>query len=152
MLDIRKIREDYEGIRKSVESRGQGSYNIERIPELDEKRRSILSTVEQMKNKQNVDSKAIPTMKKEGKDTTALMAEMKQLSEEIKKLDGELAVIEEDIRNTLLFIPNTPNPAVPVGKDDSENVEVRKWGEPRDFDFEKKAHWDVGQDLDILDF
>ena len=93
MLDIRKIREDYEGIRKSVESRGQGSYNIERIPELDEKRRSILSTVEQMKNKQNVDSKAIPTMKKEGKDTTALMAEMKQLSEEIKKLDGELAVI-----------------------------------------------------------
>ena len=152
MLDIRKIREDYEGIRKSVESRGQGSYNIERIPELDEKRRSILSTVEQMKNKQNVDSKAIPAMKKEGKDTTALMAEMKQLSEEIKKLDGELAVIEEDIRNTLLFIPNTPNPAVPVGKDDSENVEVRKWGEPRDFDFEKKAHWDVGQDLDILDF
>jgi seryl-tRNA synthetase len=152
MLDIRKIREDYEGIRKSVESRGQGSYNIERIPELDEKRRSILSTVEQMKNKQNVDSKAIPTMKKEGKDTTALMAEMKQLSEEIKKLDGELAVIEEDIRNTLLFIPNTPNPAVPVGKDDSENVEVRKWGEPRAFDFEKKAHWDVGQDLDILDF
>lgn len=152
MLDIRKIREDYEGIRKSVESRGQGSYNIERIPELDEKRRSILSTVEQMKNKQNVDSKAIPAMKKEGKDTSALMAEMKQLSEEIKKLDGELAVIEEDIRNTLLFIPNTPNPAVPVGKDDSENVEVRKWGEPRDFDFEKKAHWDVGQDLDILDF
>lgn len=152
MLDIRKIREDYEGIRKSVESRGQGSYNIERIPELDEKRRSILSTVEQMKNKQNVDSKAIPAMKKEGKDTTDLMAEMKQLSDEIKKLDGELAVIEEDIRNTLLFIPNTPNPAVPVGKDDSENVEVRKWGEPRDFDFEKKAHWDVGQDLDILDF
>lgn len=152
MLDIRKIREDYEGIRKSVESRGQGSYNIERIPELDEKRRSILSTVEQMKNKQNVDSKAIPAMKKEGKDTTALMAEMKQLSEEIKKLDGELAIIEEDIRNTLLFIPNTPNPAVPVGKDDSENVEVRKWGEPRDFDFEKKAHWNVGQDLDILDF
>lgn len=152
MLDIRKIREDYEEIRKSVESRGQGSYNIERIPELDEKRRSILSTVEQMKNKQNVDSKAIPAMKKEGKDTTALMAEMKQLSEEIKKLDGELAVIEEDIRNTLLFIPNTPNPQVPVGKDDSENVEVRKWGEPRVFDFEKKAHWDVGQDLDILDF
>ena len=152
MLDIRKIREDYEGIRKSVESRGQGSYNIERIPELDEKRRSILSTVEQMKNKQNVDSKAIPAMKKEGKDTTDLMAEMKQLSDEIKKLDGELAVIEEDIRNTLLFIPNTPNPAVPVGKDDSENVEVRKWGEPRAFDFEKKAHWDVGQDLEILDF
>lgn len=152
MLDIRKIREDYEGVRKSVESRGQGSYNIEKIPELDEKRRSILSTVEQMKNKQNVDSKAIPAMKKEGRDTTALMAEMKQLSEEIKKLDGELAVIEDEIRNTLLFIPNTPNPEVPVGKDDSENVEVRKWGEPRAFDFEKKAHWDVGQDLDILDF
>lgn len=152
MLDIKKIREDYEGVRQRVESRGQGSYSIEKIPQLDEKRRSILSTVEQMKNKQNVDSKAIPAMKKEGKDTSALMAEMKQLSEEIKKLDGELAVIEEEIRTTLLYIPNTPNPSVPVGKDDSDNVEVRKWGEPRTFAFEKKAHWDVGQDLDILDF
>ena len=152
MLDIRKIREDYEGIRQKVESRGQGSYSIEKIPQLDEQRRSILSRVEQMKNKQNVDSKAIPAMKKEGKDTSSLMAEMKQLSEEIKKLDGELAVIEEEIRTTLLYIPNTPNPSVPIGKDDSENVEVRKWGEPRTFAFEKKAHWDVGQDLDILDF
>jgi seryl-tRNA synthetase len=152
MLDIRKIREDYEGIRQRVESRGQGSYSIEKIPQLDEQRRSILSRVEQMKNKQNVDSKAIPAMKKEGKDTSSLMAEMKQLSEEIKKLDGELAVIEEEIRTTLLYIPNTPNPSVPIGKDDSENVEVRKWGEPRTFAFEKKAHWDVGQDLDILDF
>jgi seryl-tRNA synthetase len=152
MLDIKKIREDFDEIRKSVESRGQGSYNLENIPQLDEKRRSLLSTVEQMKNKQNVDSKEIPLLKKAGKDISGLMAEMKDLSDEIKKLDVEVALIEEEIRNTLLYIPNTPHSSVPVGKDDSENVEIRKWGEPRVFDFEHKAHWDVGQDLDILDF
>lgn len=152
MLDIKKIREEYEVVKKSVESRGQGSYNLESIPALDEKRRSLLATVEQMKNKQNVDSKEIPVMKKAGLDTTELMAEMKQLSEDIKKLDSEVSLIEEEIRNTLLYIPNMPHASVPVGKDDSDNMEIRKWGEPRVFDFEHKAHWDVGQNLDILDF
>lgn len=152
MLDIKKIREEYEEVRKAVEGRGQGSYSIENIPQLDENRRAILSKVEQMKNKQNVDSKEIPVLKKAGKDTTGLMAEMKELSDEIKKLDGEVGLIEEEIRNTLLYIPNTPHASVPVGKDESDNLEIRKWGEPRVFDFESKAHWDVGQDLHVLDF
>jgi seryl-tRNA synthetase len=119
---------------------------------LDEKRRSILASVEQMKNKQNLDSKEIPRLKKEGKDTTELMKEMKALSDEIKKLDAEVAAVEEELRSTLLNIPNTPSPKVPVGGGDADNVEIRKWGEPRVFDFEFKAHWDVGTDLDILDF
>ena len=152
MLDIKRIREEFEQVKKAVESRGQGDFGIDNVLKLDEKRRSILASVEQMKNKQNLDSKEIPRLKKEGKDTTELMKEMKTLSDEIKKLDAEVAAVEEELRNTLLNIPNAPSPKVPVGTSDADNVEIRKWGEPRAFDFEFKAHWDVGTDLDILDF
>ncbi len=152
MLDIKRIREDYEGVKKSVESRCKGDFGISNIPPLDEKRRAILAEVEAMKNKQNTDSKLIPQMKKKGEDTTALMAEMKQLSENIKKLDSELSEVEAQLRDALLGVPNTPNPTVQVGKDDAENVELRKVGEPTKFDFEHKAHWDIGEGLGILDF
>ncbi len=152
MLDIKKIREEYEVVKKAIESRGQGSFGIENILPLDDTRRSLLATVEQMKNRQNVDSKEIPVLKKQGKDATALLIEMKQLSESIKKLDIEVGDVEEAIKNTLLYIPNIPHETVPIGSDENDNLEVRKWGEPRVFDFEHKAHWDVGQDLDILDF
>lgn len=152
MLDIKRIREDFDQVKKAVESRGQGDFGIDNILKLDEKRRSILASVEQMKNRQNLDSKEIPKLKKEGKDTTGLMKEMKALSDEIKKLDSEVSEVEEELRNTLLNIPNTPSPDVAIGMSDADNVEIRKWGEPRVFDFEYKAHWDVGQDLDILDF
>lgn len=152
MLDIKKIREEYETVKESVERRGKGDFGLSNIPALDEKRRAILAKVEAMKNKQNQDSKEIPKLKKEGKDTTALMAEMKQLSDEIKELDSEVSAVEEELKQALLNVPNTPHPSVPMGKDDADNVELRKWGEPRNFDFEYKAHWDVGTDLDILDF
>lgn len=152
MLDIKKIREDFEAVKKSVESRGKGDFGLSSIPELDEKRRAILAKVEAMKNKQNQDSKEIPKLKKEGKDTTELMAEMKALAEEIKVLDAEVSAVEEELKQAILNVPNTPHPSVPMGNDDQDNVEMRKWGEPRAFDFEHKAHWDVGTDLDILDF
>ncbi|QHI72365.1 serine--tRNA ligase [Aminipila terrae] len=152
MLDIKKIREQYEEVKASVERRGKGDFGLSNIPALDEKRREILAKVEAMKNKQNQDSKEIPKLKKEGKDTTALMAEMKTLSDEIKELDAQVSAVEEELRVALLNVPNTPNPTVPLGKDDADNVELRKYGEPRKFDFEYKAHWDVGTDLDILDF
>ena len=152
MLDIKKIREDFEAVKKSVESRGKGDFGLSSIPELDEKRRGILAKVEAMKNKQNQDSKEIPKLKKEGKDTTELMAEMKALADEIKVLDAEVSAVEEELKQAILNVPNTPHPSVPLGNDDQDNVEKRKWGEPRTFDFEHKAHWDVGSDLDILDF
>lgn len=152
MLDIKRIREDYEGVKKSVESRLKGDFGIGRVKELDEKRREILAEVEALKNKQNQDSKLIPVMKKEGKDTTELMADMKALSDKIKVLDGELSAVEEELHMAILSVPNTPYKDVQVGEDDSANVELRKWGTPREFDFEYKAHWDVGTDLDILDF
>jgi seryl-tRNA synthetase len=152
MLDIKRIRENYEEVRQAVESRMNGSFGLEAIPQLDEKRRALLSQVEAMKYKQGQDSKQIPVMKKEGQNTSELMKEMKALSEQIKELDLQVTQIEDDIKNALLNVPNTPNPSVPVGKDDTENVEIRRWGEPPVFDFEEKAHWDVGTGLDVLDF
>ena len=152
MLDIKRIRENYEEVRQAVESRMNGSFGLEAIPHLDEKRRALLSQVEAMKYKQGQDSKQIPVMKKEGQGTSELMKEMKALSEQIKELDLQVTQIEDDIKNALLNVPNTPNPSVPVGKDDTENVEIRRWGEPPVFDFEEKAHWDVGTGLDVLDF
>ena len=152
MLDIKRIRENYEEVKAGVERRCKGDFGIEKVRDLDIRRREILAEVEALKNKQNVTSREVPKLKKAGEDTTALFAEMKQLSARIKELDGEVAEVEEELRSTLLGIPNTPNKEVQVGVDDSDNVELRKWGEPRDFGFDAKAHWDIGEGLDILDF
>lgn len=152
MLDIKRIREDFDGVKKAVESRGKGDFGIDKVREYDVERRKLLAEVEQMKNQQSTSSRQIPVLKKEGKDTTELMAEMKQLSEKIKVLDGQVSEVEAKLRDVLLNIPNTPYKDVQEGADDSDNVELRKWGEPRTFDFDEKAHWDIGTDLDILDF
>lgn len=152
MLDIKRIREDFDGVKKAVESRGKGDFGIDKVREYDVERRKLLAEVEQMKNQQSTSSRQIPVLKKEGKDTTELMAEMKQLSEKIKVLDGQVSEVEAKLRDALLNIPNTPYKDVQEGADDSDNVELRKWGEPRTFDFEEKAHWNIGTDLDILDF
>ncbi len=152
MLDIKRIRDDYEGVKASVERRCKGDFGLSKVPELDAKRREILMEVEQMKNRQNTVSKEIPKLKKEGKDTADIMAEMKTLSADIKALDSQLAEIEKELKDVLLGVPNTPNPEVQIGEDDTDNVEMRKFMEPKKFGFEPKAHWDVGTDLDILDF
>ena len=152
MLDIKRIREDFDGVKAGVERRGKGDFGLGNVKELDVKRREILAEVEALKNKQNVTSREVPKLKKEGKDTTELFKEMKQLSARIKELDGEVAEVEEELRNVLLGVPNVPNAQVQEGADDTANVELRKWGEPREFGFEAKAHWDIGEDLDILDF
>lgn len=152
MLDIKRIREDFDGVKKAVESRGKGDFGIDKVREYDVERRKLLAEVEQMKNQQSTSSRQIPVLKKEGKDTTELMVEMKQLSEKIKVLDGQVSEVEAKLRDALLNIPNTPYKDVQEGADDSDNVELRKWGEPRTFDFDEKAHWDIGTDLDILDF
>ena len=126
MLDIRRIREDFDNVKKAVESRGQGDFGIDDVLVYDKKRRELLAEVEQMKNQQSVKSKQIPVMKKNGEDTTELMAEMKKLSDEIKVLDAQVSDVEASLRNALLNIPNTPYKDVQVGADDSANVELRK--------------------------
>ena len=152
MLDIRRIREDYEGVKKAVETRGKGDFGIDKVREYDLKRREILATVEKMKNEQKIKSKQIPVMKKNGEDTTELMAEMKKLSDDIKELDVQVSDAEANLKAALLEVPNTPYKDVQEGVDDTDNVELRRWGEPAKKDFEEKAHWDIGEDLDILDF
>jgi len=152
MLDIKRIRAEYEDVKKAVETRGNGDFDLPKVIELDQERRAIITTVEDMKNKQKTVSKEIPMLKKEGKDTTAVMAEMKKLSEEVKELDVKVKGIDEELEALLLGIPNTPCEGTPVGNTDEDNREVRTWGEPKKFDFDPKAHWDVGTGLDILDF
>lgn len=154
MLDIKRIRTSPEEIKNCIMSRGDNydaSY-IDEILSLDEKRRQILIEVENLKNRRNQESGQIAKLKKAGEDAESLLADMKKLSDDIKDLDVELSQVDEKIQYYMLRVPNTPNKAVPVGKSDVENVEIRKWGEPRKFDFEPKAHWDLGVDLNILDF
>lgn len=151
MLDIKRIRSNPEEVIKALAKR-KGDYPINKVLELDERRREILTEVEEMKARQNQVSKEVPKFKKEGKDPAPIFKEMKALSEKVKELDNEVKEIDEKLRTTLLQIPNTPHESVVEGKDDSDNVELRRFGEPRDFGFEPKAHWDLGTDLDILDF
>ena len=151
MLDIRRIRKNPEEVKKALGKR-HGDFPIDEVLELDENRRKILTEVEDMKAKQNSVSKEIPKLKKEGKDPASLLVEMRELSNKIKELDVEVKEIDIKLRNTLLHIPNTPNESVVEGKTDEDNVEIRKFGEPTKFNFEPKAHWDLGVDLDILDF
>ena len=152
MLDIKRIKADPDGVREALLGR-QKDYGeeINEVLALDEQRRELIFDTEQRKAKQNEVSKLIPHYKKEGKPTDEIMAEMRELSEGIKADGAKLAEIEEKLDAVIKKIPNVPNEKVKVGKDDSDNVEIRKWGEPRKFDFEPKAHWDIGKDLDILD-
>ena len=151
MLDIKRIRTNKEEVIESLNSRF-GNYNIDKVLELDEKRREIIFEVENKKARQNEVSKQVPKLKKDGVDVSDLFKEMKALSDEIKELDVKVKDLDEEIRKELLSIPNTPNKDIPIGKSDEDNVEIRKFLEPKKFDFEVKAHWDLGIDLDILDF
>ena len=151
MLDIRRIRNFPDEIREGLQKRGV-SGAVEKILALDEKRRSLIVITESLKAKRNEASKLVPSLKKEGKDTGPLMAEMKRVGDEIKSMDDELSKIDSQIYELLLATPNVPLPDVPVGENDSGNVEIKRWGAPREFPFAPLAHWDIGASLGILDF
>ena len=154
MLDLKRIRTNPEEVKKALTNRGE-DFDVSVIDELvtlDEERRKILVEVEALKSKRNQVSAEIPKKKKAGEDITAIMEEMRALGDEIKAFDVKNAEIDEKIKYIMLRIPNIPNPAVPEGETDEDNVEIKRWGEPTKFDFEPKAHWDLGTDLDLLDF
>ena len=151
MLDIKILRTEPEKLREALKNRCN-DLDITPAIELDKERRVLLTDAEQKKAKQNEITKKIPAMKKAGENTDEIFAEMRKLSDEIKEDDAKISEIDEKLRDFMLKIPNIPNASVPVGADDSENVELRKFSEPKTFDFEPKAHWDIGTDLDILDF
>ena len=150
MLDIKLLRNEPDKVQEAVKNRG-GEIDLSEFAMIDKKRREILQEVEALKNKQNTVSKQIPIMKKEGKDTAPVFEEMNEIKGKIKDLDSEIAVLDEKLKNIVMTIPNIPNEKVKKGLSDADNEEIRKWGTPRDFDFEPKAHWDIGEDLDILD-
>ena len=152
MLDIRKIRENPEEVKKALQTRNANYDNyIDDILAIDEQRRQISTETDTLKAEQNKVSKLIPQMKKNGEDTSSVMAEMKSISEKIKSADVKIKKLETKQRDLLLSVPNIPSPTTPIGKDDSENVEVRKFSEPTKFDFEPQSHWDIGKKLGILD-
>ena len=151
MLDIKMLRNDPEMLKKAL-LKSKGKFDSEGFLALDTRRRELLFKVEQMKGKQNADSKLIPQYKKEGRDISSLMEEMKVLSDNIKELDQQVREIDAEIDNLILTVPNIPNDQVPLGNSDTDNIEIRKWGTPRTFEFEPKPHWDLGEGLGILDF
>lgn len=152
MLDIKFIRSNPELVKAAMKNRNADlDETIDRIIAIDEKRRALSAKADAMKAEQNAASKEIPRIKKEGGDVFEVMERMKAISEQVKACDAEISALEEEQRSLLLCIPNVPHESVPVGRDDSENVEVRKWGTPREFEFEPKAHWELGSRLNILD-
>ena len=151
MIDIKILRNEPEKLIEALKRRKEDRVDVEGLLALDKERREILFKVEQMKNQQNTISKQIPAFKKEGKDTAPIFAEMKVLSDDIKKLDEEIRQLDEKIDAIMYTIPNIANETVPEGDTDEDNVEIRKFMEPTKFDFEPKAHWDLGDGLGILD-
>ena len=152
MLDIKRIKQNVEEIKILMDMRGEADFSLDEVIELDDRRIALLQKVEVLKNESNTNSKKIPQYKKEGKDTAELMAELKKLSDEIGALDAQIKEVELTLREKMMRIPNVPNPNVPKGDSDDDNVEIRRWGEPTKFDFEPKAHWDIGTELGVLDF
>jgi len=151
MLDMKRIRENPDEIRAALKAR-RSDIDLAPFFELDQKRRSMIGEVEALRAKSNADSKQIPIKKKNGEDVTAILAEMKELSNQIKTCEETLRTVEQELNDFVLTIPNVPHSSVPDGPDDSANITIRTWGEPTTFDFEPKAHWDIGTNLGILDF
>ncbi len=151
MLDIKFIRNNIEKVEEMLKARNM-DMDLSEFKELEEKRRKLIREVEDLKALRNEKSKELGKLKKEGKLTNDLRAEMQALSDKIKNLDSQLKEIEEKIQNIILNIPNMLHESVPFGKDENDNVVYKVYGEKPEFDFEPKPHWDIGENLGILDF
>ena len=151
MLDIRRIRQNPQELIEALKNRNS-TIDLSEFLEKEEQRRALLSEAEALKARRNEESKRIAQIKREGGDAQPIMDEMRALGDEIAAADEKLKDIEEYVNQFMLRLPNYPSPTTPIGKDDTENVEQRRWGTPRDFGWEPKAHWDIGTDLNILDF
>ena len=152
MLDIKRVRKEPEAVKAAVRSRnGNLDKEIDELLEIDKERRAVTQLNDSLKQKQNEASKKIPQIKKEGGDIQEILTEMSKIKEQVKENNEKLSSLEGRQKEIMLEIPNVPHESVPLGKDDTENVEKRKWGEPTKFDFEPKAHCVIGADLGILD-
>ena len=152
MLDIKRIRTDFDTVAEKLATRGVDAAILNEMKEIDAKRRDILVKVEGLKAERNTVSAEIAQAKRNKENADDKIAAMQTLSAEVKALDTELAEIDAKLTEFTTTLPNIPADSVPVGADEDDNVEVRRWGTPREFGFEPKAHWDIGEDLGILDF
>lgn len=153
MLDIKFIRQNPDIVKDALENKGMaGEVDIDALLALDESRRGVLQEVEDLKGLRNRVSEEIGQRKKKGEETGDLTQNMREVSLRIKDLDIRLSDIQTEINDQLLCVPNIPHPSAPVGPDENHNVEVKRWGTPRQFPFPAKAHWDLGVELGILDF
>ncbi|KPK01270.1 MAG: seryl-tRNA synthetase [Nitrospira bacterium SG8_35_4] len=152
MLDIRCVRENPEAVKDALRKRGEGTAILDKILTLESERRDLLRIVEEIRQRRNQVSQEIGRLKKDGQDASGIMAEAKEISDQITDKQDRLRELEDRAMKELLLIPNVPDESVPEGKDETENREVRVWGEKPAFTFEPKNHWDIGEGLDILDF
>ena len=151
MLDLKWVRENPEEVAQMLKNRNN-SFPLDELLKLDEKRKAALLEVEKLKEKRNAGAKQVGVLKKNGENADALMEEMRQLGDRIGELDAKTAEIQAELDNMALSIPNKVHSSVPVGKDENDNVEIRRWGTPREFSFTPKAHWEIGETLGIMDF
>lgn len=152
MLDLKRIRTDFDAVAKKLATRGVDQETLTTLKELDIKRRELLIKSEEAKAQRNVASAAIAQAKRNKENADEQITAMQTLSDDIKAIDAELADVDANLQSMVTVLPNTPADDVPLGADEDENVEVRRWGTPREFDFEAKAHWDLGESLGILDW
>jgi seryl-tRNA synthetase len=151
-LDVRLLRSDYDRVKQALEHRGAPEELISAFPELDQRRRELLTETERLKNRRNTVSQEVAKIKREGGDAEALIVEMREVGDRIKELDEEVRELEAKIGQITLAIPNIPHESVPVGASEEDNVEIRRHGEPPSFGFEPKSHWEIADRLGILDF
>ncbi|MEC1525849.1 serine--tRNA ligase [Neobacillus niacini] len=152
MLDIKLLRANFAEVKEKLQHRGEDLTDLGKFEDLDQRRRDLIVEAEQLKSKRNEVSQQVAALKREKADADHLIVEMREVGDRIKVLDEELRSVEETLDLLLMSIPNIPHESVPIGESEDENVEIRKWGQVRDFEFEAKPHWDVADHLGILDF
>ncbi|RXJ01102.1 serine--tRNA ligase [Anaerobacillus alkaliphilus] len=152
MLDVKLLRANFGEVKEKLENRGEKIADLDRFGDLDQRRRDLIVEGEQLKSRRNTVSQEVAQLKREKQDADHLIKEMKEVSDRVKELDDELRTVETQLDAILLTIPNIPHESVPVGLTEEENVEVRTWGDIPKFSFEAKPHWDLGTNLNILDF
>mgnify|MGYP003308606404 CR=1 FL=1 len=151
MLDIKFVRENPALVEEAVKNRG-GELSLDGFLAIEKKRRELLTEVESLKNKRNLASKEISVLKKNKQNADDLVAEMRAIGDKIAELDAQVKEADEEMKNIILGIPNIPHESTPIGASEDDNPEVRRWGTPREFTFEPKPHWEIGENLNILDF
>ena len=154
MLDAKFVRENLDAVTQAMKNRNFTAWDPDAFCTLDAKRRELITQVEQLQAQRNASSKEIGKLMGQGlkDEAEAKKEEVKSVNSQIEVYSNELDAVEASLKSVMVSTPNMPHESVPLGKDDTENVEVRRWGTPREFEFEPKAHWDIGPDLGIIDF